>query len=54
VPRFVESADGSIFLDRRDACRDTSRGAIIQIVGESSLSDLDNSEFNRGQVYTVD
>ncbi|WIA23447.1 hypothetical protein OEZ85_000199 [Tetradesmus obliquus] len=48
VPRFVESADGSVFLDRRSACRDTSRGAIIQIVDECRCSNSDRQLSERG------
>ncbi|KAF6261914.1 hypothetical protein COO60DRAFT_1636449 [Scenedesmus sp. NREL 46B-D3] len=48
VPRFVESADGSVFLDRRDACRDTTRGAIIQIVDECRCSNADRQLSERG------
>eukprot|EP00879_Flechtneria_rotunda_P021231 GHRR01022366.1.p1 GENE.GHRR01022366.1~~GHRR01022366.1.p1 ORF type:complete len:373 (+),score=76.51 GHRR01022366.1:877-1995(+) len=48
VPRFVESADGSIYLDRRDACRDTSLGVIIEIVDECRCSNADRQLTERG------
>jgi hypothetical protein len=34
VPNFIESSDGAIFLDRRDACRDPNIAVVVQIVGE--------------------